>query len=306
MKLMITGAAGLCGGHLAPLFAKHYGYEILASDIKDPENGFPYVPCDIRSLESVDQAIKGNGIDAIIHLGTLQPGLGPADMSIDINVKGVCNILESAKNNGVKRVAFTSSVWAASRGPNAEYQPIDEEIKPTYDDMYDITKHMGEEMCAYYHKMFGLNATAFRFCGYDPIEGFSDEGDILWDKIDICKLVGRYCGLGSSFKITNAWDLTQAFRMAIENKEFTHGLYLIGVGMPFVSADAESLKKDPLSVYEKYYPSVSEFFKEIGFDMPAVSFWYNGEKAKKQLGFAPRFTLQDIMNQYYENKEKSL
>ena len=299
---MITGAAGLCGRDIAPLLAKHYNYDIVTTDIKKPDNDFPFVPCDIKNLEEVDQAIKGKDIDAIIHLGTLQPGLGPADMSIDINVKGVCNILESAKNNGVKRVVFTSSVWAASRGPNSAYQPIDENIPPTFDDMYDITKHYGEELCAYYHKMFGLNAIAFRFCGYDPIEGFSDEGDILWDKIDLRRLVGRYCGIGPSYKLTNAWDLTQAFRMAIENKDFTHGLYLIGVGMPFVSEDAEELKKTPLEVYEKYYPGASEFFKEIGFNMPEISFWYRTQKADKQLGFSPKFTLQDIMNQYYERK----
>jgi nucleoside-diphosphate-sugar epimerase len=302
MKVLVTGGAGLCGRDIAPLFAKHYNYEIITTDIRKPDNDFPYLPCDIRNINEVDQIIKASGVDAIIHLGTLQPGLGPADMSIDINVKGVCNILESAKNNGVKRVVFTSSVWAGSRGPNAEYQPIDEEIKPTYEDMYDITKHMGEELCAYYHKMFGLNAIAFRFCGYDPIEGFDDNGDILWEKIDILKLVGRYCGIGPSYKLTNAWDLTQAFKMAIENDKYTHGLYLIGVGMPFVSEEAEALRNNPITIYEKYYPGISDFFKKIGFNVPNISFWYNTKKAKEQLGFSPKFTLQDIMCQYYENQ----
>jgi nucleoside-diphosphate-sugar epimerase len=302
MKIMITGAAGSCGRDSAPLLAKYY--DVIAADIKDPENGFPYVYCDIRNLENVNQAIKENDVDAIIHLGTLQPGLGPADMSIDINVRGVCNILESAKNNGVKRVVFTSSVWAASRGPSAPYQPIDEDIKPSFEDMYDITKHFGEELCAYYYKMFGLNAIAFRFCGYDPIEGFSDEGDILWDKIDLRRLVGRYCGIGPSYKLTNAFDLTQAFRISIENKDVPSGLFLIGVGMPFVSEDADDLKKTPLAVIEKYYPGASEFFKEIGFNVPEITFWYNTQKAKKHLGFSPRFTLKDVMRQYYEYKER--
>jgi nucleoside-diphosphate-sugar epimerase len=301
MKVMITGAAGSCGRDSAPLLAKYY--DVLAADIKDPDNGFPYVYCDVRDLENVNQAIKENNVDAIIHLGTLQPGLGPADMSIDINVRGVCNILEAAKNNGVKRVVFTSSVWAASRGPNSAYQPIDENIPPTFDDMYDITKHMGEELCAYYYKMFGLNTIAFRFCGYDPIEGFSGEGDILWNKIDIRRLVGRYCGIGPSYKLTNAFDLTQAFRISIENKDVPSGLFVIGIGMPFVSEEAEALKKTPLAVYEKYYPGATEFFKEIGFDIPNISFWYNTKKAKEQLGFSTRFTLKDIMNQYYENKQ---
>jgi len=304
MKIMVTGAAGLCGRDIAPILAKHYGYDVITSDIRKPDNQFPFVHCDISKPEDVQQAIKGKDIDVIIHLATLQPGQGPPSMSIDINVKGTCNILEAALNNGVKRVIFTSSVWAASRGPSSPYQPIDENIPCTYEDMYDITKHMGEQLCGYFYKKYGLSTIAFRFCGYAPVEGFSTEGDILWDKIDLPALVGRFCGTGPSFKLTNAWDLTQAFRAAIENKDIQHGLFLIGVGMPFVQKDAEDLKKTPLVVLERYYPGVSEFIKEISLDVPPITFWYNTQKAKEHLGFSPKFSLQDVMRQYYENKGK--
>jgi len=303
MKILITGAAGLCGKAIAPLLNQHHGYEIITSDIRDPENNFPFIHCDIRNPEDVEEMIKGKNIDFIIHLGTLQPGLGPSYMSIDINVKGTCNILESASRNNVKRVIFTSSVWAASRGPNAAYQPIDEDIPPTFEDMYDITKRMGEELCAYYHKKYALSTIAFRFCGYDPVEGFSNNGNIIWDKVNLKALVGRYLGMGS--KLTNAWDLTQAFRMSIENKDIQHGIFLIGVGAPFKQEDAEDLKNAPLKTLERYYPGVSEFFNEIGLSIPDITFWYNTDKAEKYLGFSQKLSLKDIMRQYYENKKKN-
>jgi len=293
----------LCGRDLAPMLAKHYGYDVITSDIIKPDNDLQFVHCDISKPEDVQQAIKGRDIDVIIHLATLQPGLGPPSMSIDINVKGTCNILESALKNNVKRVIFTSSVWAASRGPSSPYQPIDENIPCTYEDMYDITKRMGEELCEYFYKKYGLSTITFRFCGYAPIEGFSSEGDILWDELDLRALAGRFCGMGPPFKLTNAWDLTQAFRAAIENKNIQHGLFLIGVGAPFVQEDAEDLKKAPLVVLEKYYKGVSEFFKEIGLSVPEITFWYNTQKAKKYLGFSKKFSLQDVMQKYYENKE---
>jgi len=303
MRIMITGAAGLCGMDLAPMLAKHYGYDVITSDIIKPDNDFPFVHCDISKPEDVHQTIKGKDIDVIIHLATLQPGQGPPSMSIDVNVKGTCNILEAAFLNGVKRVIFTSSVWAASRGPSAPYQPIDENIPCKHEDMYDITKRMGEQLCEYYFQKYGLSAVAFRFCGYHPVEGFSDDGDILWDKIDLPALVGRFVGTGPPFKLTNAWDLTQAFRAAIENKDIQSGLFLIGVGAPFVQAEAEDLKKAPLVVLEKYYPGVSQFLEEIGLNVPPITFWYNTQKAKKHLGFSPKFSLKDVMLQYYENKE---
>lgn len=300
MKIMITGAAGLCGRALAPMLAKYYGYDVITSDIIKPDNDFPFVHCDITKPEDVEQAIKDKDIDVIAHLATLQPGQGPSSLSIDVNVKGTCNILEAALKNNVKRVIFTSSVWAASRGPSSPYQPIDENIPCTYEDMYDITKRMGEQLCEYFYKKYGLSTITFRFCGYAPIEGFSSEGDILWDKIDLRALARRY--LGGYSKLTNAWDLTQAFRAAIENKDIQHGLFLIGIGAPFVQEDAENLKKTPLVVLEKYYPGVSEFFKEIGLSVPPITFWYNTQKAKKHLGFSPKFSLQDVMRQYYEKK----
>ncbi len=302
MKVMITGADGLCGRALAPILAERYDYDVIASDIRDPDNGFPFVNCDIRSPEEVEQAISGKDIDAIIHLGTLQPGLGSPDMSIDINIKGTCNILESARRNGVKKVVFTSSVWAASRGPSAPYQPIDEDITCAHEDMYDITKRMGEQFCEYYYEYHGLSAMAFRFCGYEPIEGFSSEGDILWDEIDINALAGRYLGMNS--KLTNAWDLTQAFRLAMESKDVQHGLFLIGVGAPFAQEEAEDLRNTPLLVLEKHYPGVSDFLDEIGQDVPAITFWYNTQKAEKHLGFSPKLSLYDVMRQYYENMRR--
>jgi hypothetical protein len=46
----------------------------------------------------------------------------------------------------------------------------------------------------------------------------------------------------------------------------------------------------------------------LGLDVPEIRFWYNTEKAKKHLGFSPKFSLQNVMRQYYENKglDKSL
>ena len=302
MKVMITGANGLCGRALAPILAEYYDYEVIGTDIKNPDNGFPFVNCDIRDAEDVERAIGGKDLDAIIHLGALLPGLGSPDMSIDINIKGTCNILESARKNGVGKVVFTSSVWAASRGPTAAYQPTDENIPCVHEDMYDITKRMGEQFCDYYYRHHGLSAIAFRFCGYEPIEGFSSAGDILWDEIDIKALAARYLGMGS--KLTNAWDLTQAFRLAIESKDVQHGLFLIGVGSPFASEEAKDLRNAPLSVLEKHYPGVSDFLNEIGQDVPAITFWHNTQKAEKHLGFSPKLSLNDIMRQYYENKGK--
>ncbi|MBC8232580.1 NAD(P)-dependent oxidoreductase [bacterium] len=299
MKILLTGGAGDLGRDLGPLLARYHDVKVL--DIKKPDNDLEFVSCDISKSEDVEQATKG--VDVITHLAALIS----ADTStqfIDVNTKGTCNILEAALKNGVKKVVYASSVWAASRGLSVPYLPIDENIPCQPEGMYDITKRMGEEFCEYFYRMYGLNTMILRLCGYYPVEGFSSEGDILWDKIDLPEFAGRFVGTGPAFKLTNAWDLTQAFKAAIEDEKIQHDVFIIGLGAPFMREDAEGLKNMPLAVLEKYYPGASEFFKEIGVDVPEIRFWYNTEKAKKHLGFSPKFALQDVMKQYYENKEK--
>jgi len=297
MKILLTGGAGDLGRDLGPLLARYHDVKVL--DIKKPDNDLEFVCCDISKTKDMEQATKG--VDVIAHLAALIS----ADTStqfIDVNVKGTCNILESALKNGVKKVVYASSVWAASRGLSVPYLPIDENIPCKPEGLYDITKRMGEEFCEYFYRMHGLNTMILRLCGYYPVKGFSSDGDILWDKIDLPAFAGRFVGTGPAFKLTNSWDLTQAFKAAIEDGKIQHDVFIIGLGAPFVQEDTEDLKKTPLSVLEKYYPGASEFFKEIGVDVPEIRFWYNTEKAKKHLGFSPKFSLQDVMRQYYENK----
>jgi len=300
MKILITGGAGVLGRDLAPLLARYHDVRVL--DIKKPDNALKFVCCDISKLADVEQATKG--VDVIVHLAALLPLPCTSSQFIDVNVKGTCNILEAGLNNGVRKVVYTSSVWAASRGLSVPYLPIDESIPCKPEGMYDITKLMGEEFCEYFYRMYGLNSIIYRLCGYEPIEGFSSEGDILWDKIDLRALAGRLIGIGPSFKFTNAWDLMQAFKAAIENENIQHDSFIIGLGAPFVQEDAEDLKKTPLLVLERYYPGASEFFKEIGVSVPEIKFWYTTEKAKKHLDFSPKLSLQNVMRQYYENRGK--
>jgi len=297
MKIMVTGASGSLGRDLAPLLSRYY--DVIALDIKKPNNDLEFVQCDISKLEEVEQATKD--IDMIAHLAAILPVDRPLSQFIDVNVKGTCNILEAALKNGVKKVVYASSVWAASRGASP-YQPIDENIPCKPEGMYDITKLMGEQFCEYYHRLYGLNTMTLRLCGYDPIDGFTGDGDILWGKIDIRALTGRFVGMGPSFKLTNAYDLAQVFRSAIENKSSQYDVYIIGVGTPFTQKDVKDLKKMPVTVLESYYPGVSAFLKEIGLDVPGLGFWYNTNKAKEHLGFSARFNLQDVMQQYYENR----
>ena len=297
MKVLVTGGAGVLGRDLSPLLAKYH--EVKTLDIQKPDNDLEYVHCDLTQLAEVERATAD--VDIIVHLAALLSAPTSKDF-IAVNVQGTCNILEAALRNGVGKVVYASSVWAASRGMAIPYLPIDESIPIAPEGMYDITKRMGEEFCEYFHRMHGLNTMTLRLCGYDPIDGFSDEGNILWDKIDLPALVGRFLGMGPAFKLTNAWDLAQAFKSAIEADIMEHDVFIMGIGAPFASEESEELSKAPLPVLEKHVPGVSEFLQDIELSITPIPFWYDTEKARKQLGFSPKHSLQDVMQQYYANR----
>ncbi|MBD3183076.1 NAD-dependent epimerase/dehydratase family protein [Candidatus Poribacteria bacterium] len=297
MKILVTGASGDLGRDLSPILSRYY--DVITTDIRKPDNNLEFIRCDITQPEDVKKATKD--IDVIIHLAALL-SCETSNPFIDVNVKGTCNILEAALENNIKKVIYASSVWAAARGGNFPYLPIDEDIPCKPEGMYDITKRMGEEFCEYFNRLYGLNTVNLRLCGYYPVEGFSDNGDIMWDKVDLCALVGRFVGTGPSYKITNPWDLTQAFKAVIETDTRPNDTFIIGLGAPFIQEDAEELGKSPLNVIGKYYPGAAEFFKEIGLEVPAINFWYTTKKAEKKLGFSPRFSLNDIMEMYYSNR----
>ncbi|MBM4083095.1 MAG: NAD(P)-dependent oxidoreductase, partial [Planctomycetes bacterium] len=125
-KVLLTGGSGLVGRTLAPMLRERW--DVTHFEAKDPGDGLPCVLGDLRDSKAVAAACKG--MDAVLHVAALH---GKAwaqagdDVGFGVNVIGTKNILEGAAKSGVKRVVFTSSIWATGHGPNPPYLPIDEE-----------------------------------------------------------------------------------------------------------------------------------------------------------------------------------
>ena len=128
MKVLVTGGSGLVGRSLVPMLRENH--EVVHFDCADPGDGLPLFQGDLRDSNAVEKACAG--MDGIIHVAALH---GKAwqqagdDAAFEINVVGTKNILEAARKNEVKRVVFTSSIWATGHLPSpAHYLPIDENL----------------------------------------------------------------------------------------------------------------------------------------------------------------------------------
>ena len=124
MRVLVTGAAGFIGSHIAETM-RAAGHEVRGLDSLTPavHNGRPdHVPGDlvvgdVRDPGAVDEALAG--MDAVCHQAALV-GLG-VDLSdlpayADVNVTGTAVLLEAMGRHGIPRLVFASSMVVYGEG----------------------------------------------------------------------------------------------------------------------------------------------------------------------------------------------
>ena len=124
MRVLVTGAAGFIGSHIAAALTAA-GHDVRGMDSLSPvvHHGRPdhapgdLVVADIRDPASVDEALAG--IDAVCHQAAMV-GLGVdlSDLPVyaDVNVTGTAVLLEAMGRHGIGRLVFASSMVVYGEG----------------------------------------------------------------------------------------------------------------------------------------------------------------------------------------------
>ena len=243
-------------------------YEITHFDVADPGDGLPFIQGDLRDLASVEKACAGK--DAVLHIAALhgQAWNRAGDTAgFDVNVTGTKNILEGAVKQGVKRVIYTSSINAVGGVPPF---PIDENSKNEALHLYGLTKTLGETMCAYYSARFGISTICLR------------PGGILNPRDSVAKY-----GFPTACWCVDPRDVAQAHKLALEAVlSVKHDVFNITSEL---LTDIEGYKKNPAAAFKKKYPDmVAALPADVDF---AKLEWYSIEKAKRVLGYNPKYGL---------------
>lgn len=171
MNFLVTGGAGFIGSNIVEELLKR-GHQVRVLDnfatgkrenitpfLKS--NNFELMEGDIRSFHIVRSATKG--LDYILHQGALpsvpRSVIDPITTN-DVNILGTLNILEAAKEFGIKRVVFasSSSVYGDSEVmPKLESMPVGP-LSP-----YALTKYTAETYCRIYYQLYGLETVSLRY-----------------------------------------------------------------------------------------------------------------------------------------------
>lgn len=168
-RIIVTGASGQIGSELTMALREKAGNEnVLATDIKEPgpkvADSGPFAVLDCTDFSSLKETIRSFECDTIYHLAALLSAVAEArpQDAWAVNVNGLYNILESARETGC--AVFTPSSIAAF-GPSSPKQKTPQDTIQRPNTMYGVTKVSGELLCDYYHKRFGVDARGLRYPG---------------------------------------------------------------------------------------------------------------------------------------------
>ncbi|HEY8575216.1 MAG TPA: NAD(P)-dependent oxidoreductase [Devosia sp.] len=164
VKLLLTGAAGRLGSYLHQWLAER-GHEVLATDIRQPDDGPPLTIADLADRGAVD-ALMARGVDAIVHMGGLSTEARWEDI-LNANIAGTYNVFEAARHARVRRIVYASSYHVVGMYPTVQ-RPLGVEALPRPDSLYGVSKIFGETLARLYYDKFGLECLAIRICTANP------------------------------------------------------------------------------------------------------------------------------------------
>jgi len=170
-RILVIGALGQIGSELTPALRERYGADaVVAADIRQPQNSplaenGPFEICDVTDRTRIDEILEKHNIDCICNMAALLSATGEKipTKCWDINMGGLINTLEAARDHELKEVFCPSSI--AVFGPTTPLDNTPQETVLEPSTMYGVTKVSGELMCNYYFHRFGVDARGLRYPG---------------------------------------------------------------------------------------------------------------------------------------------
>jgi UDP-glucose 4-epimerase len=237
MKYFISGGAGFIGSHMVDRLVGDGGsvtvYDNLSSGKEEHiqhhmgKAYFNFIKADLLDSKTLTRSIKGH--DAVFHLAANPDArAGIKNPSLDLNIGTIAtfNVLEAMRQNGIKKIVFSSSGTVTGDTPAV---PVTEEYGPLLPiSLYGASKLAGEGLISAFCHVFEMQAYIFRFANiigprathgviYDFIKKLRQnpgELEILGDgtqakpylSVEDC-LDGIFCALKNSEKQCDIYNL---------------------------------------------------------------------------------------------------
>ncbi len=166
-KILIIGSNGQIGLELAATLRQRYGQDqVVCSDIRALENqeGL-FEQLDVLDKDRFYEIVKKHEISQVYLLAALLSATAEKNPKFawDLNMNGLFNILDAAKEGIIKQVYWPSSI--AVFGPSTPRVSTPQYTVMEPNTIYGISKLAGERFCEYYHQKYGVDVRSIRYPG---------------------------------------------------------------------------------------------------------------------------------------------
>jgi len=169
-KVLVIGASGQIGTELVLELRNRFGNEsVVAADIKEPNQNIldtgAFETLDILNKEMLSSVINKHGITEVYLLAALLSATAEQhpDFAWKLNMEGLFNILDLAKEGTIKKIFWPSSIAVFGPTTPRENTPQYTVMEPTT--VYGISKLAGERWCEYYFNNYGVDVRSIRYPG---------------------------------------------------------------------------------------------------------------------------------------------
>ncbi len=309
MRVLVTGAAGFTGGHLARALAGR-GYQVralvraAAPELRDA--GIETFEGDLRDPASLARAAEGAAV--VYHIAAIyrQAGLGEEEYRA-VNAAAVRTVIEAAAAGGARRVVHCSTVGVHG---DVEHPPANEDAPLRPGDIYQQTKLEGERAARQAGSDTGVEVVVARPTGiYGP-------GDRRLLKLFRGVAHGRFVTLGDGriyYHLTYIDDLVEGFRLCGEVPAAAGRTYILAGGEVTTLNEltvliAEEAGVAPPRLHLPVWPfwlagaACEALCAPFGLEPPIyrrrVDFFtksraFDISRARAELGYAPAVTLRE-------------
>ncbi|MBN8696601.1 MAG: NAD-dependent epimerase/dehydratase family protein [Bacteroidetes bacterium] len=309
-KILVIGSSGQIGTELVQNLREIYGIDgVIASDVKVTEQAKdgPFEVIDVMNANALLEIVKRHQVTEIYLLAALLSATAEKmpKFGWDLNMQGLFNVLDLAKEKIIKKVYWPSSI--AVFGPNTPKVDTPQYTVMEPSTVYGISKQAGERWCEYYFNKYNVDVRSLRYPGLigwksAPGGGTTDYAVHIFHE---ALKTGKYeCFLSENttlpmMHMEDAINATIGIMQADASKVKIRSSYNLA-GFSFSP-------KEIAAEIQKHIPSFSISYNPDSRQQIADS-WpqsINDEFARKDWGWAPKYDLKNLTINMLENLKKN-
>lgn len=309
MKVLVTGAAGFIGSHLAEKLARR-GDDVTGldnfNDYYDPArkraneqrlnrfDNFKMIEADIRDRQGLFDLFARERFDGVAHLAAMagvRNAVAHPDLYVAVDYNGTQNLMDAARGAGLGNFVFasTSSVYGDTRQiPFVETDPCDRPLQP-----YAAAKRAAEILGYAYHHLYGLNFTALRFF---TVYGPNGRPDMMAYLVADSITKGIEIPLYEGGEMYRDWtyvdDITSGVVAALD-RPLGYEVINLGRGEPVRLGDFVRFMES-LAGKEAHLRPAPKLSADV------VRTYANIDKARQLLGYQPQVSVEEGVTRFWE------